>query len=108
MRIHCNMVGEVEREREKRERERRGRKRRHSLPFMLVLLNHTHTHRHTHTDSERAGFRWMVKVPLWLTLLGGEVDFDGGVAARVVDGASVDLADGHYCECCLFLGFERR
>lgn len=30
-----------------------------------------------------------------LTLLGVEVDFDGGVAARVVDLTSVNLRDGH-------------
>lgn len=27
--------------------------------------------------------------------LGDNVDLDGGVAARVVDGAGVDLGDGH-------------
>ena len=31
--------------------------------------------------------------------LGDDVDLDGGVTARVVDGTGVDLGDGHFEVC---------
>lgn len=32
--------------------------------------------------------------------LGDDVNLDGGIAARIVDGARVDLGNGHGCDVC--------